>query len=527
MLGILDNPIRPTVISFSPPRFCSRRTFFLLITSVWLTYLVLSSGPLRQVCDNGTYCHLTNLKDKFGLSSSSNDAAKVAKPPAGGAASPSSPAADGGLTPVGGQARGTIHDDCINFHNTSTVMLVMKTGASEAYSKVPIQLATALRCLPDLLIFSDMAQKIAGYTIHDSLDTVLDKVKESNKDFNLYFNQMQCPIDQEQCNKGNDAAKQAWNLDKYKNIHMAEKAYAMRPNHDWYLFIDADTYVSWSNLMKWLPHLDSSKKHYIGSVAFLGSLAFGHGGSGYLVSQGAMSAMFKGKKGVANKYDEPVQHVCCGDAMWSKALVDETDITIVNAWPVINGEKPHTLPYAENGWCHPIVTLHHTGAQDISDIYAFEQERKFSYPLRIKDLYHRFVSSHLTDTRLDWDNLSDGAHYLNGSAHKYEDWEIKRATHGPLSPLEMAAPGSFEDCQKLCESQKNCIQFRYMRATCSLAGKIAHGKPVKKRNGDDVDNSNGDFERPMSGWILSRVSSWVQRHNECDEQIKWPVTDQI
>lgn len=229
----------------------------------------------------------------------------------------------------------TLNDECDLFPNTSSVLLVMKTGASEAYSKIPIQLHTTLKYLSDFLFFSDMAQNIAGYTIYDSLDTVLSEVKEKNKDFALYHRQKQCPIDQDSCNKNHDVAKQGWELDKYKNIHMAEKAYKMRPNYEWYLFVDADTYVVFPTLVQWLKQMDSSKPHYIGSVAQVAGFPFGHGGSGYLVSQAAMRAMFYGKTEVANKYDETIQHTCCGDYMWSKALNDETGIEVVNAVSVL------------------------------------------------------------------------------------------------------------------------------------------------------------------------------------------------
>ena len=60
------------------------------------------------------------------------------------------------------------HDPaCDNFPDTSGVLLVMKTGASEAYDRIPTQLMTTLRCLPDFLLFSDMDQKIAGYHIRE------------------------------------------------------------------------------------------------------------------------------------------------------------------------------------------------------------------------------------------------------------------------------------------------------------------------------------------------------------------------
>lgn len=45
---------------------------------------------------------------------------------------------------------------CDGFPDTSNITLVMKTGATEAYSKIPTQLLTSLQCIPDVLMFSDI-----------------------------------------------------------------------------------------------------------------------------------------------------------------------------------------------------------------------------------------------------------------------------------------------------------------------------------------------------------------------------------
>lgn len=230
---------------------------------------------------------------------------------------------------------------CEGFPDTSNVLLVMKTGASEAYSKIPTQLLTNLRCLNDFLIFSDMEQEVAGFTIQDSLDTVLPEAMVDNRDFDLYNRQKMCAVDQETCNKnsGANTASQGWALDKYKNIHMAEKAYEQRPNYDWYMFVDADTYVLWGTLTEWLKQMDPDQKHYLGSVALLGGFPFAHGGSGYLVSKAMMRAFLKGKTGIANKWDVPVKSTCCGDYMFSFALKNETDVDVKNVVsPAFRGE---------------------------------------------------------------------------------------------------------------------------------------------------------------------------------------------
>ncbi|KAG6041953.1 hypothetical protein E4U41_000068 [Claviceps citrina] len=485
----------------SAPRVLSRRAHRFLLVLFLITAVLLLKN-VGQLCEDGSYCDMSRLRPKlpnFGNNGAGRDSI------AGDKIHKDTPT----VAPL---------DECAHFPNTSSVLTIMKTGASEAYLRLPTQLMTALKCRSDFLFFSDMKQKIVGHTVHDSLDTVLDAVKQSNNDFELYHRQKKCPVDQGECNKQfDDTAKQGWELDKYKNTHMAEKAYKMRPDFDWYLFVDADTYVAYPTLMEWLRHLDPKKPHYIGSVAYLGNLPFGHGGSGYLVSQATMHAMFHGKENVANKWDDPVQRVCCGDAMFAQALKDEIGVEVVNAWPVINGEKPHTISYDGNQWCQAITTMHHVVAEEISDLYALEKERKFAKPLRIKDLYHKFMGPHLVASRADWDNLSDDVFYLNASIANYQDWELERAKKDGLSDEEAVAYKSFDDCKTACLSLDNCLQFRYQNHICATSDKIRHGKPTKT----DKDDS----KRYMSGWNVEKIKKWIEKQGDCDGPIKWPVKD--
>lgn len=228
---------------------------------------------------------------------------------------------------------------CDGFPDTSDIFLVVKTGATEAFDRIPTQLMTVLRCIPDFLIFSDLEQNIAGHHIHDSLETVLDEARENNTNFDLYRKQKACDIDQNMCASTMDGPKDAaWNLDKYKNIHMAEKTYCMRPGYDWYVFIDADTYVSWPNLVQMLRRLDPAKERYLGSTTVIGDMPFGHGGSGYAVSGAAMKGFAK-NPGVANSFDLRIMDTCCGDYMFAVALNDTIGVTVDNIVSVERGTQ--------------------------------------------------------------------------------------------------------------------------------------------------------------------------------------------
>ncbi|KAG5945422.1 hypothetical protein E4U53_006707 [Claviceps sorghi] len=493
----------------SAPRIISKKAcLFFVVLLTFAGSMLLSAKNMGQFCEDGSYCATSGLRKK--LPNLAKDVQAGPKPIA------ADPIAKYGSN-IPPAFKPVALDECAHFPNTSNILTIMKTGASESYSKIPIQLLTTLKCLPDHFIYSDMKDTIGGFTLRDSLETVLDKVKQTNEDFKLYHRQKSCLAAVQDCNKFFDTGKQGWTLDKYKNIHMAEKVYKMRPNYDWYFFIDADTYVVYANLVEWLKNLDPQKPHYIGSVAYLGQLPFGHGGSGYLVSQATMRDMFHGKENVANKFDEKVQHVCCGDAMFAQALKDEIGIDVVNAWPIINGEKHYTVHYGDDQWCHPISTMHHVNEQEMSSLYAFAKERNFTYPLRFKDFFHKFIGPNLAASRTDWDNLSDHVWYLNASMAQYAEHELKRAKMDGLSEQEAVAWRSFDDCQKTCLSQDDCFQFRYYNHICTISHRLIYGWPTKQENDDSL--------RYMSGWNMEKIKKWIKEKGECEEKFKWPIRD--
>ncbi|KAK4209134.1 glycoprotein-N-acetylgalactosamine 3-beta-galactosyltransferase 1 [Rhypophila decipiens] len=419
------------------------------------------------------------------------------------------------------------HDrHCENFPDTGNILLVMKTGASESYARIPTQLLTILKCVPDFLIFSDMDQEIAGYRIHDSLSTVLESAKAGNSDFDLYRRQKACIVNQEDCNKLGNPAKEGWNLDKYKNIHMAEKTYHMRPDYDWYVFVDADSYVLWPNLVMWLKQLNPMKKLYLGSVALLGGFNFGHGGSGYVVSQGAMADFVGKHPGIGNQWDIKVKSECCGDYVFARAMKEVAGTPVQQVWPTINGEKYATLPFGFSHWCHPIVTMHHLNSEEINDFWAWERDLAkphngslpdSSKPLLIKDIYHRYLEPRLQESRIDWDNRANDRYYLDATdeTQSWEDWQKDKTKKAEdMNELEKKAHLSFKDCAAACESlaAEECFSYRYMPGICMTAKAFTLGKPIKK---DD------DGNRMMSGWDVKKINKFVAEQGECTE-IHWP-----
>ncbi|KEY66949.1 hypothetical protein S7711_06898 [Stachybotrys chartarum IBT 7711] len=487
-------------------RLLTRRSVVIaIIVGTLVGALLIASRRLDEFCPAGDYCDaLVGMRHKVPASNAENVSVVESDPHHQEQERPLE-------TPV---AQPAADPSCENFPDTSNVLLVMKTGASEAYSKVPTQVLTNLRCLPEYFIFSDMDQHVAGVHIHDSLDTVLPEVKNSSSDFKLYFRQQKCAADQESCDKYADTAAEGWALDKYKNIHIAEKAYNRRPDYDWYLFVDADTYVLWPTMVEWLKQFDPTDPHYLGSVAYLGNTPFGHGGSGYLVSQAAMHDFFHGKTNVANRWDSETTGECCGDLMFSVALKEETGVGVNNTWPTINGEKPFTLAYGSSQWCQPITTMHHIGSEEVSEFHAFELSRNFSSPMRIKDIYHQFVEPRLKPFRADWDNMSDDWMYVSKELYLHlEEWQRDRVKQKQLSKTEEKAHLNSASCREACENHDDCFQWKYEEQICSFAASFKHGRPAKP--------STKMAERALSGWNVNKIKAWVIEHDDCGE-IVWP-----
>ncbi|KAI2463836.1 glycosyltransferase family 31 protein [Annulohypoxylon bovei var. microspora] len=406
------------------------------------------------------------------------------------------------------------HGACNSFPDTSNILVVIKTGATEAYSRIPIQLVTILRCLPDFLIFSDMEQDIAGNHVYDSLDTVLPGVMKGNPDFNLYRRQKNCAVDQQSCNNHGNLGSEfdGWILDRYKNVHIVEKTYKLRPDYDWYLFIDADTYVLWNNLVQWLRELESlpKERHYIGSVALTNNFRFAHGGSGYILSQWTMKEFVGNHSNIANQYDMKAKESCCGDVILALALNETIGVNVKYAWPTINGEKPFTIPYGPREWCQPLKF----------EKRFYESQGTSQPTLRFKDIYHEFVAPKLKSRRGDWDNMSEDVVYLDpGHGERYLPWQkekdrlkkLQYQLHVPA--IEMNAYKSYEDCRKLCKAVNNCFQFSYHAGACIYNKSFKLGKPTLKADKEE--------DKWISGWNVERIRAWVEEQGQCDDPV-WP-----
>ncbi|XMA16770.1 hypothetical protein WAI453_009561 [Rhynchosporium graminicola] len=317
---------------------------------------------------------------------------------------------------------------------TLGITLIIKTGAQEV-SHLSIAIGTTLRYLDpsDLLIFSDLQSSLGPFLIHDALRNVDQALKEIDPDFAIYrdirrYQRTGQDISELKEERAKGDGRAGWKLDKYKFIHMVEQTFEMRPGSKWYVFVETDSYVMWSNLASWLAKLDSSKPLYLGAPVMLGGQAFAHGGSGYVLSNAAMNKLLgeDQPQGLAGSWDKRMKQHCCGDLALAIAL-KEKGVDVQGAGPMVHGEKPATFSYGPGElWCQPVVTMHHVLPHEVSAIWRFERRREVLEPLAnetiFSDLYFHFVEPLLVDVRENWDNMAHGTTY---SVEEREKQEIK------------------------------------------------------------------------------------------------------
>lgn len=379
-------------------------------------------------------------------------------------------------------------------------------------------------------------QQIGKYHIYNVLDRVEDILSSDRAEFLLYQAQQDCPISQKECTTGMPGG---WDLDKYKFLNMVLRTWEMRPSMKWYVFVEADTYVVWSNLVEWLnTQMDAAEDIYVGGIAFLNNLPFAHGGTGYAISGVLLERLVEHVKQIpATELNEMAMHTCCGDALLAD-VIDKLNVSVLRASPMFNSEKPNTLPFSPRDWCQPLFTLHHMNSEEISGVWQYEQTRTKVDPLQIRDVYHAFVGPNLVPRRPQWNNLAeqrcfekpeDGGSVVEKHAHEsaeacarvclaeglavdtevYEklptdderDWYLQQRYRRQSSTERGASVAR----------DRSCFSWRYREGKCCTSDSFRLGYPVSAKKEEDA----------TSGWFVDGINRWIEEHGQCDNGTEW------
>ncbi|KEF55190.1 uncharacterized protein A1O9_08844 [Exophiala aquamarina CBS 119918] len=405
------------------------------------------------------------------------------------------------------------------------VVVIVKTGATEAFARLPQQLLTLAECVPNFMVFSDMAQDMGDFHIYDALDEVGKEYKENHEDFKFY-NQVHTA----HAAHGDVSvlgSEKGWNLDKWKNIPMLHKAYTVYPNADWYMTIDADTYLGWTNLLLLLNKMDPEEPLYAGCVYWHGPTAFAQGGTGYLLSKASVKKFeeIRTPEKIAD-WEKETSTICCGDVMLGVAM-GHAGVSVSGAWPMFQVDPPSGLTWSDAYWCKPAITWHHSPTFEVEALWDFEKEwlnktwddeDPGSVPYLYRDAFEYFVEPIITEEKVDWDNLSGDMTYTKPAAdHVKEDndwdWkndEEKQKMWDDLSELQKKSAESANDCIEACKDNTECVQWSWHPGTCKLQKSIKLGRTADPK------------KETTSGWMLERVKVFKESRGDC-EDATWSV----
>lgn len=426
-------------------------------------------------------------------------------------------------------------DFCDDF-DVSKIAFSIKTGATEPRNKIPTQLMTFFRCVPDVMIFSDLDQTLGSLQYHDVLTGFTKESTKYNPDFRLYWQQREyaeqgretellelskIPIPYKDWRTAGKSA--AWGLDKYKFLPMIKRAWDLQPERDWYVFIEADTYVSVSNLLRFLETQDPGQKRYYGNPVRMWEheepLMFGHGGSGFILSGATVRAFDAAYSSIATKFTaERVSKWWYGDFVVADALDEELKIRVTDAKPMINSDEPALLPFDAGVWCKPVVTLHHMDARGFDSMYKFQKARNFS-ELLFRDVYAATYTAGLPLKAESWDNLSDDQRYALMPGKN----DLSRIGGGTSDKSLEDPNSSFKACQAACDQNGHCHQFSFItrmkrqddgrlmeEPECHLSRVFHLGREVRLE--EHEPGTKWD-----SGWLTKRIDRFIEDHSDCPD----------
>lgn len=414
------------------------------------------------------------------------------------------------------------------------VLVVLRTGATEVLEKLPVHFDTTLRCIPNYAIYSDYEENVKGHHIHDVFDELSQDLKESVPDFELYRRlkvkgREGLSIDGTEHGGSGPAGSlgnPGWKLDKFKFLPMIDKALRHRPQAKWFVFIEMDTYLMWSNLLDYLSKFDAEIPYYIGKQMYIGEVLFAHGGSGFVLSAAAMRAVTEHWRVHMAEYNQYTIEQWAGDMVLGKVLKDAL-VPLHWAFPHFQGDPVSTLDHNitkinRQPWCYPAITYHHMPEEEIRSLWEFEQEWQRTHPsdvpLRHANVFKGYIHPYLSKERKEWDNYSVNPEFSeiafrNGEAHH-----------------------SFEACRSACESNDTCMQFSYRASRCSVSSEVRLGRRATfqcleystaaskcdKMNEKMKDTEDGSLDAVSSGWMMERLAKYMSAMDQtCNDGMGW------
>lgn len=449
--------------------------------------------------------------------------------------------------------------------NTDRIFLLMKTGYSVQWERLPIHFLTTFTRFPNFAIYSDAASSIAGYEIIDILQDLPMSVLQ-DRQLGLYVEQQKVRRDHTYAgrmagshgpvmnggNGGGNGARDArpWIMDKFKNIPMLQHAWKHAPDNDWYVLMDDDSYFFADNIGRWLDTLDPNKPYYLGSAVAGLQHVFAHGGSGIILSRGLMEMAFGDEHSDewVDEYSERALKECCGDYVLAAFLKEKLDVglNLAVSGKRFQGEDFANVAFNKHNWCSDIVSFHHTTSRNIELLWEYERIRGYSARARNNhvfspqdgimaarskmsitygDIYTDFVKPYMQPMRSMWDNGAKDFEY--SWARDVKEGKANIDDYLRNDGFSDKPYTSVDKCRQACLAKADCLMFRYdpYQKYCGFSTSVSFGQPktsyqdaeIKKllKQHGIIQPARTKEDTMHSEWRFDRIES-VRRKLSCD-----------
>jgi len=402
--------------------------------------------------------------------------------------------------------------DAADIHD---IVIILKTGSTEIYDKLPHHFATTFACGVDYLIYSDLRQQFGHVEIRDALAMVSEELREEHEDLAQYRT-----LQQHVLNGGDPGelrGEKSWQLDKWKFLPMVGDAYqTFGDQKKWYVFIEADTYLSLHNLLLWLRQVDHRRPIYAGAQVMIGDTEFAHGGSGFLLSSAAAKGLGAAYRKEQRRWEHRLAGECCGDKVMAEVMVEASPpVRLLRAFPLIQGETLASLDWSPTHWCMPAVTWHHVDAAGLDKLWQFESAWQVRHgtekPILFADYYTALVRPRIVSangTLRQWDNLS-------------KDWVFD--CRGVLNPACESAIA----CEAFCRDSPACLQWAWTTNVCRGStvvklGWALHNRPALGSAEDRVAKADAEAgQGSVSGRLVDRIDAFTSGIGACEQKMHW------
>jgi hypothetical protein len=323
----------------------------------------------------------------------------------------------------------------------------VKTGIEIAIDRAPIQLVTFLQPCSNVVFISDYPGTVGAHHFFPVLHTALYKRSQERRDANRRDTTRRSQNVVEQVIPNEKST--GWKSDTHKNLPGFDHLYTKFPNADWYIMIDDDTFLFLENLEEYLAPYDPSQPFFFGSankfkgcdgVKRLGDgPLFAHGGSGIILSRGALQKMIPIIPQCIKKYEK----CWAGDIKIGLCLRDIQ--VLMTPGGSFNKDPPHqefSFPWDP---CTKPITFHHLLGHQIQSLYDLElqQEKQVTF----------------ADVFRAWHGHNDGK-VLKGDRQKsaeYKHFATKNA----------------DECKEACAEDKECRSWTFTGDQCWLKRALA------------------------------------------------------